>query len=119
MAIYRRTKLGSLRRSNCFWPLQETGFGTVVTTGIFGRAAERGLLAIVWTAANLTSFVCAKLRGLLVFALDGLVHFSPVYRNLARRFDPKPHFVAAHVYDRDDDIVTDNDALIALAGKDK
>src|SRR3954454_369943 len=119
MAIYRRTKLRSLRRSNCFSRVEEAGFGIAVTTGISGIAAGQGLLAIVRRTANLPSVVGADLRGLLVLALNGFVHFAPMYRNLARRFNAEPHFVAAHVYDGDDDIITDDDTLVALAGKDK
>jgi hypothetical protein len=55
----------------------------------------------------------------LIFPLNGLVHLAAVDRHLTRRFDAQPHLVAAHVDDRDDHIVADDNALISLPGKHK
>jgi len=82
------------------------------------RRANR-LFAVGIRLAELTSFIETDLRGLLVFALNGLVDFAAMYLDLAGGFDAKPNFVATHVDDGYHDIVTDDDALVALSGKHK
>jgi hypothetical protein len=61
----------------------------------------------------------ADLGGLLILALYGFVHLATVHRNLARRFDSQPHFVATHVDDRYDDVIANDDTFVALAGEDE
>src|SRR5262249_48296007 len=83
------------------------------------RAANnRGeLLAVGRIRRNSAGLIGPNLRGLLVFPLNSLVHFAAMHRNLARRLDPQSHAIAAHVDDGYDDIVTNNNALVALSGK--
>src|ERR1700678_1850774 len=61
----------------------------------------------------------AVLVGLRVFALNDLINFLPVHRNLGGGFDAQPDFIAADIDDRNDNIVADDDALVALAGQNK
>ena len=69
--------------------------------------------------ADLPRFVQLYLGRLLILALDGFVHFATVHRNFARRLNPEPNFVAAHVDDRYDDIVANDDTFVALSGEDE
>lgn len=77
------------------------------------------LFPVARGAADLPCVFQPDLGCLLILALDGLVHFATMNRNLARRVDPEPNLVAAHVDDGYDDIVAYDDAFVALSGKDK
>jgi hypothetical protein len=93
--------------------------GADLTPGraIGGQAAERisgGLLGafaalgIFWQRRRLA-------RIAQILPLNGLIDFLPVNRNLGRCLDSETHFVTSNVDDRDLDVVTDNDALVALS----
>ena len=58
-----------------------------------------------------------NLRRLLIFPLNRVVHFAAMDRNFARRVDAQPDPVAADVHDRDDHVVADDDAFVALSGE--
>jgi len=62
-----------------------------------------------------TGLVGMELRGLLILALYRLVDFPSVNRHFARRLDPESDLISTHIHDRDDYIVTDNDAFVALS----
>jgi hypothetical protein len=81
--------------------------------------ARPALFPIAGRLADLPRIFRPDLGRVLILALNGFVHFPPMYRNLAGRFDSQPNFVAAHVDDGYDDVVAYDDALVALAGKDK
>jgi hypothetical protein len=53
-----------------------------------------------------------------VFSLDGFVNFLPMHRNFERCLDTEPHFVATHIDDGDNNVVTDDDAFITLSRED-
>src|SRR5258708_6901209 len=64
-------------------------------------------------------FVRVEALSAHVFALDRLVHFLAVYGNLGRRLDAQPHLVTADVHHGDHDVVTDDDAFVALPRQNK
>jgi hypothetical protein len=64
-------------------------------------------------------FVEADLGCLLILALNRFVHFASVHRNLTRRLDSKSDFVATNVDNGHDDVVTNDDAFVALSRKHK
>jgi hypothetical protein len=68
---------------------------------------------------DLSRFVESNLGGLLILALNRFVDFAAVHRDLAWRFDTQSDFVATNVDDRYDDVITYNDALVALSRKDE
>jgi hypothetical protein len=76
-----------------------------------------GLGAIL--LSHFVDVVRRYLGGALVLSLNRLVDLLTVYGHLARRFDSKPDFVSSNIDDRHDDVVADDDALVALSGKHK
>jgi hypothetical protein len=50
----------------------------------------------------------------LVFAFDRFVNFLSVHRNVLGRVNAQSNFVSAYVDNRNYDIVTDHDALVAV-----
>jgi hypothetical protein len=62
-----------------------------------------------------SGFVQPNLRSLLVFPLNRFVDFPSMDGYLAWGIDSKPYFVAAHIHDRDDDIIANDDTFVALS----
>lgn len=75
------------------------------------------LLPVARRAANLPGIVQLDLDGLLVLALNGVVYLAAMNRNFARRLNPEPNLIAAHVDDGDDDVIAYNDTFVALSGE--
>jgi hypothetical protein len=84
--------------------------------GYLARALTVRLGPVAGSAANLAGVVQLNLRGLLILALNGLVHLAAMNRYFARRLDPESNFVAAHIDDRYDDIIANDDTFVALSG---
>jgi hypothetical protein len=119
MPTYRLAKLGSLRGVLAFQVVANSVDGTGVTTRNVGRATSLPLLAVGGRIADLPRIIQANLGRLLVLALNGFVDFAPMNRYFARRLDPQSYLVAAHVDDSYNDVIANNDALVALSGKHK
>jgi hypothetical protein len=77
------------------------------------------LLTVGRRVADLAGVIQADLGRLLVLALNGFVDFAPMDRYFAGRLDAESHFVAANVDDSYNDVIANNDALVALSGKHK
>ena len=61
-----------------------------------------------------------RLGGLLLLSLlDRIVDLSAVNRHVLGGVDPQPHLVATYIDHRDDDIVTDDNALVFLSRQDE
>lgn len=52
---------------------------------------------------------------LLIFPFDGLVYFLAVYGNTGGGFDAQPNLVTTNIHNRDDDIIPDHDAFVAMS----
>jgi len=59
-----------------------------------------------------------ELGRLLVLALNGVVDFLAMDRDVLWRVDSQANFIAADIDNRDHHIVTDHDALIAMSRQD-
>jgi hypothetical protein len=55
--------------------------------------------------------------GLPILSLDRFVDLLPVHRNLDRRRDPQANLVAPDIDYGNDDVITDNNAFISVAGQ--
>jgi hypothetical protein len=60
-------------------------------------------------------FIEPDLGCLLILALNRFVDLAAMHRNLSWRFDTEPDFVAANIDDGYNDIITDDDAFVALS----
>jgi hypothetical protein len=69
------------------------------------------------TFRNATRLFRLDLSRLQVLALDRVVHLAAVDRDFARSFDTEANPIAANIYDRDDHVVADDDAFVALSGE--
>jgi len=87
----------------------------VDTTSAAGRIAGFGGTSTVYRP-NVFRF---QLAGAEVFSLDRLVDFPTMYGNFGRRVDPQAYFLAPDIYNCHNDIVTYDNALVALPGQDK
>jgi hypothetical protein len=76
-------------------------------------APERG----VPQSFHLTRVLRVQARRLAVLSLDGLVHLLAVHADLDWSRDPQSDLVAPYVHHGDDDVVTDDDAFVAVAGQ--
>ena len=52
--------------------------------------------------------------GLLILSFDCFVNLLAVDRDILRSFNPKSHFIATNIDDRDDNVITDHDALVSM-----
>jgi hypothetical protein len=77
------------------------------------------LLCFLSAIGNAPRVVWPDSCSLLVLALDCFVDFAAVDRDFPRRFDAESNLVSPYVDDRDDNIVADDDTLVALSGKDQ
>ena len=71
------------------------------------------------TLTQITSVGGVELGRPAVFPLDGLVHFPSMNRNIRWGINPQPDFVAAYIDDGNHDVITNNDAFIAMSREDQ
>jgi hypothetical protein len=74
------------------------------------------LLLIRVRMADAAGVVELNLCRLPILALDRVVHFSAMNRNLARGLNAKPDLITAHIYYGDNDVIANNDTFVALSG---
>src|SRR5438093_11495180 len=67
--------------------------------------------------AQIAGVVRLELRSLAVFPLDRLINCLAMHGDVARGVDAQPHFVAADIDNRDDNVVADNDAFVTVSGQ--
>src|SRR4051812_2451503 len=84
-------------RKNC----PADSFGAVASPASLRTIALGG-------AIQRANIVRPQLRGLLILAADGFVHFPPVDRDVLRGFDAELYLVATHIDDCYDHIVADD-----------
>jgi hypothetical protein len=71
--------------------------------------------AIGRRSADAASVGRSKLSRLLVLALNRVVDFLAMDRDMLWRIDTQTNFIASDIDDRDHHIVPDHDALIAMS----
>ena len=94
----------------------------VITIGRSGRAANILTPREFLGARGVEVFELAGVLGvqsarLPVLALDGFVHLLTVYGDFDGGRDPQPNLVAPDIHHGDDDVVTDDDTLVAVSGQ--
>jgi len=70
-------------------------------------------------ALDLPGVMRLKPARLAIFALNGLVHLLSVYRDLDGGRDPQSNFIAANIHDGDNNIIANDDTLVAVSGQDQ
>jgi hypothetical protein len=60
----------------------------------------------------------ARRAGRRLVAPNGVVNFASMDRHVSWCLDPKPHFVAANIYDGDFNLVADQYAFVESSGED-
>jgi hypothetical protein len=70
-------------------------------------------------AVNISVGGCIRFCGFLLFGffLDQFVDLFPVYGDFGRSFDSESNFVTSDIDNGYDDVIANNDALIALSRK--
>src|SRR6185437_2757227 len=84
------------------------GFGARLRRVYWGR-----------TFANGMRILGIQPRAAQVFALDGFVHLLTVHGYFRGRVNAQSHFIAADIDNRDNNVVADNDAFVALSRQDE
>jgi hypothetical protein len=69
--------------------------------------------------AEALSIFSLQLAGPAVFSLDGLVDLLPVDWDFGRCLNSQTYFITANVNNGDNDVVTNNNALVTLSREDK
>jgi hypothetical protein len=72
----------------------------------------------IFRGASGSAFCTALVTG-IPFPLNGLIDFLTVDRDFRRGLDPQPDFVATNVDDRNHNVITNDNALIPMPGKDQ
>lgn len=67
-----------------------------------------------WTAAFRWKILWLNVRGGAVLALNGVVDFLAMNRNMRRRGNSQTDLVTPNINDRDLDVVADHDRFISL-----
>lgn len=86
------------------------------------QAIRRGnlrSLLLRFASPDVANVFRVQASGAEIFPLDRLVHLLPVDGDFGRSIDSETNFVAADIDDRDDDVVTDDDALVTLSRQHK
>jgi hypothetical protein len=81
----------------------------------FELPSRFGAAVLIGRTPDVAGVLRRELGRATIFALDGVVHFLSVYGNILRRIDAQTDFVPANVDDRDNDIVPDHDAFVAVS----
>src|SRR3954462_13992221 len=68
---------------------------------------------------ELASILGIQACRLTILALNGLVHLLAVHGDLDGGRDPQSNLVAPDIHHGDDDVVTDDDAFVAVSGQDQ
>lgn len=91
-------------------PTNKTISAAILRVLVGGMSLER-----VRRSAEAFDVARPKFGGLAILTLDRLVYLAAVHRNLRGRVDTQPDLVAAHVDNRHDNVVADNDAFVAVS----
>jgi hypothetical protein len=102
------------------WREFHRGDGTGEAPSIpFGPAARLAPWGRWTLAIDLAGVMRLQPARLAVFALNGLVHLLPVHRDLDRGSDSQSYFIAANIHDGDNNIIANDDTLVAVSGQDQ
>jgi hypothetical protein len=79
------------------------------------------LSRVYWgrTFANGMRILGFQPRAAQILALNGLVHLLSVHGYFRGRVNAQSHFIAADIDNRDNNVVADNDAFVALSRQDE
>jgi len=116
----RKCPLKKVRTARRARPPHRVGVSNgLVGIRLVGSIANRGSAGadelLRFAAADVPYVFRFEPAGAKVLALDRFVDFLAVDRDLRRRIDAEADLVAANVDDGDNDVITDNDAFVALS----